>query len=57
MFSSAYARFKELTDEFCAAFNHGDTSRMKHLAGRIVLLAGEVILVRFAEHLLERARG
>lgn len=57
MFCSAYARLEELGNEFCVAFNHGNIPRMKHLAGRIVLHVGEVVLIRFVEHLLERARG
>jgi hypothetical protein len=57
MFCSAHTRLEELTNEFLDALNHGDTPRMKHLAGRIVLLAGEVVLVLIGVYFLERARG
>jgi hypothetical protein len=57
MFCSAHTRLEELTNEFLDALNHGDTARMKHLAGRIVLLAGVVVLVHIGVCFLERARG
>jgi hypothetical protein len=57
MFCSAHTRLEELTSEFWDALNRGDTPRMKHLAGRIVLLAGGVVLVDIGGYFLERARG
>lgn len=55
MFCSIRTRLKELTNEFLDALNHGDTPCMKHLAGYIVLLAGEVVLVDVSGYFLKRA--
>lgn len=55
MVSSVYARLWDLIEEFWVALNRGNTLHLKYVAGRIVLLVGEVALLRFAVHLLERA--
>lgn len=49
MFSSARARFRQSVDEFREALvDHFDLPRVYNLAGRIVLISGEVILLQLA---------
>jgi hypothetical protein len=55
MFSRSYGRLAELWDELCIVANTGDIARAKHLAVRIVLQVGEILL-RFAGYVLEMHR-
>lgn len=56
IFSSAYARLGQFINEFCFALNPGNIPRLRYVAGCIgVLLAGEVVLLRFPVHLLQTA--
>jgi hypothetical protein len=56
MFSRSYGRFAELWDELGIAANTGDIARAKHLAVRIVLQVGEILLLCFAGYVLETYR-
>jgi hypothetical protein len=56
MFSRSYGRLAELWDELCIAANTGDIARAKHLAVRIVLQVGEILLLHFAGYVLETHR-
>jgi hypothetical protein len=53
MFSRSYGRLAELWDELCIAANTNDIARAKHLAVRIVLQVGEILLLRFAGYVLK----
>jgi hypothetical protein len=44
-------------DEFRLAAIDGDWPRFKQIARRIVLQAGELVLLRFAAHLLEAGQS
>jgi hypothetical protein len=57
MFFSSFARLDELMDEFRLAAIDGDWPRFKQIARRIVLQAGELVLLRFAAHLLEAGQS
>ena len=49
MFSSAYARLPHFANEFCVALNRGDFTHLKDLIGRVVVLMGEIVLLRLAD--------
>jgi hypothetical protein len=59
MFSSANARLLSFTEEFCEVLSRDDiaapSTHLRYTAVRAVLLAGEVVLLRFAARLLEKA--
>jgi len=57
MFSSAYARLGHLANEFWLSLSLGDIPRLKYVAGRIVLVVGEVVIIRYGAYLLVRAVG
>jgi len=44
-------------DEFWTALGHGDIPCLKDIGACIVLLAGEVFLLRVVVHILQQARG
>lgn len=56
IFSSACTQLDFLLNEFGVAVTNGDIPRLKAVAGRIILLAGEVALLRFINRMLERAQ-
>jgi hypothetical protein len=56
MFSRSYGKLAELWDELGIAANTGNIDRAKHLAVRIVLQVGEILLLRFAGYVLETHR-
>jgi hypothetical protein len=56
IFSSARTRLDRLIEEFFLAFDDRDTPRLKTAAIYILLVAGEVALLRFTSRLLERWR-
>jgi hypothetical protein len=56
MFSRSYGRLAELWDELGIAANTGDIARVKHLAVRIVLQVGEILLLRSTGYVLETHR-
>lgn len=53
-FSSANTDFQHHLNEFIRAASHLEFERLRYTAGRVVLHMGEVILLRFAAHMLER---
>jgi len=55
MLSSANARFSHFIGEFCVALSCADIPRIKYTMGRVVLVAGELGIVRFAVRVLEKA--
>jgi hypothetical protein len=54
MFSSAGEKAQQFTDEFITALTHLDVPGLKHTGLRAALYVGEVVLLRFAGHALER---
>ena len=55
MFSSANARLLNLTEEFCEALINRDTPRLKYTTTRMVLLVGEIIVLRLTVCLVKKA--
>jgi hypothetical protein len=57
MFFSSSARLDELMDELRLTAIDGDWPRLRQLTRRILLQAGELVLLRFAAHLLEAGQS
>ena len=55
MFSSANARLLNFVEEFFEALNHDDIPHLGYTMACIVLLVGEVVLLRLAVRLLDQA--
>ena len=55
IFSSASARLAHFANEFRDALNRRDFARIKDLAGGVVLLMGEIAVLRLAVFLLDEA--
>ena len=54
IFSSTSARFRYFSEELRNAIFRADVPLIKYMAARLLLLGGEIVLVRFAVHMLER---